>query len=347
MSALDSIGMDCREVLAQKISGLRVEGGGEVLDFDFNSPENDLPGNVYREEFDYLITQCAAESGANVMDSTRIRKIVLPDTDKGQYKVLSEKGIEECQIVLGADGYNSIVRKCLGVTYPKSKVAVTIEAEVPVDKKTAELYDGRNYYNLGYVRRGYSWAFPKGRGRTINVGVIALVEEAKSMRKPFLHVWKDFLKNLEGYKNQNVEPHGSILPYQGTTDKLGDKNILLLGDAAGLVEPLGGEGIPYALESGINAAQSVKHHIEQGSVLLEVYTDLMKDVMEEINIYGIKMHENFFVKNRLKTLLKMTKKNKEMLNIMRKMMSRSISYKQAVESLSPLKIILYYLKTII
>ena len=327
------------------MNGLRIKSGDEVLDFKFDGSENNLPGNVYREEFDFFLTQEAAESGSKIIDSTRVIKIVIPEKEEKKCCVVTEKGREECEIILGADGANSIVRRALGISYPRSRLAVAIEAEVPGDEEVFEFYDDKNFYDLGYVQRGYAWAFPKREGETINVGLIVLAEEAKKMNKPLLTVWKEFLTSLEWAKNRSVHPHGTMLPYQGTVDRLGHEKTLLLGDAAGFVEPVGGEGIPYAIDSSLNAAEAVKLYFEGRAPLLDAYNDLMKDTLDEINIYGMKMHNNFFVKNRIKTFLKMTRKNKDMFNVMRKMMSRSISYKQALESFSLPKFILAYIKT--
>lgn len=345
LKALDSIGVDCRDVLRHRIRGFRIRSGEEVLDFEFHGSENSLPGNVYREEFDFFLIQHAVESGAKIIDSNRVVKIVM-NKEEEKYSVITQKGREECDIILGADGANSMVRRYLGIHYPKNKLAVTIEGEVSVGENISDFYDDNNFCDFSCVQRGYGWAYPKREGKTINVGIIVSVEEAKKMHKSLLGVWREFLQTQGWYKNQSVQPHGSILPYQGTVDKLGYKKILLLGDAAGFVEPVGGEGIPYAIESSLNAAEAIKLHLEEKSILLDTYTVLMKDILDEINFYGMKMHKNFFIKNRINTFLKMTKKSEYVHNMMSKIVSRSLSYKQTMESFSLLRFILAYLKMI-
>jgi geranylgeranyl reductase family protein len=345
---LDSIGIDCRESFEQVVRGMRIRCGREDIEFDYAWSENELPGNVCREHFDHLLAKRASASGTTIIDSTRVTGVAVPESQGGKCQVVTEKGTEGCEIILGADGATSVVRRDLGITYPKRKLAVTLEAEVPVGAKVFDSYAGKNYYDFGFLRSGYGWAFPKRRRGTVNVGVVVSVEDAKAMGKPVLSVWREFLHDLDLYEGQDVHPHGNILPYQGTTDTLGCDRALLLGDAAGFVEPLGGEGIPYAIESGINAANAVKSCLENGGSLLKTYRDSMKDVLDEINVYGMKIHESFFVKKkRMETVFKMAKKNKEMSDLMNSMMSRKMSYKQAMESLSPWKIILPYLRTIL
>ena len=247
---------------------------------------------------------------------------------------------------MGADGAGSVVRRDLGIMYPKSKVAATLEAEAPVGRDVLDSFNRKNYYDFGLFRSGYGWAFPKSRAGTVNVGVVVSVEDVVRMGRPMTGMFWDFLRGLDLYKDQAVQPHGSILPYQGTVDTLGREGVLLLGDAAGFVEPLGGEGIPYAIESGINAARAVKEHLEDGKPLLDSYEELMKDLLEEINVYGIRIHDNFYVKkNMMKAYFKIVKNNREMSNMMADMMSRRMSYKEAMESLSPWRFFLAYIRT--
>ena len=343
---LDSIGIDCRDSFDQTVRGMKIRCGKEDIEFDYTWPEDELPGNVYREHFDQLLVESASASGAKIIDSTRVIGTIVPETQGGKCEVITENRKEECEIILGADGASSVVRRDLGIAYPKSRLAVSIETEVPVSGDVFDATEGKNFYDFGLFKSGYGWAFPKRRRGTVNVGVVVSVENAKTLGRPLVSFWREFLEGLDLYEGQDVHPHGSILPYQGTVDKLGCNRALLLGDAAGFVEPLGGEGIPYAIESGINAARAVKTNLEGEGPLLTAYGDSMKDVLEEINVYGIRMHESFYVKkNRMEAFLRMTRKNREMSDLMVEMMSRRMSYKQAMESLSPWRFFLAYIRT--
>jgi len=340
---LDSVGIDCRGTFDQTIRGMRIVCGGEDVEFDYTWAEDELPGNVCRERFDQLLVEHASASGAKIIDSTRVLGVAIPD-GRGACVVTTKEGSIECRIVLGADGAGSVVRRDLGVAYPRSKVATTLEAEVPVRRETLDAFNGKNYYDFGLLRSGYGWAFPKSKVGTVNVGVVISVEDVVKMGKPVIGIFWDFLQSLDLYEGQEVHPHGNILPYQGTVDILGRDGVLLLGDAAGFVEPLGGEGIPYAIESGINAARAVKEHLEGGKPLLSSYEGLMKDALDEINVYGARIHDNFYVKkNRMEAYFKIVKKNREMAE----MMSRRMSYKEAMESLSPWRFFLAYIRTIL
>jgi len=346
IKTLDSIGVNCRDILSQRLRGWRLQFGDEIIDLELNGSEDDLTGNVYREEFDYFLTRIAVESGTRVIDSTEVLKIVIPENKKEKYMVVTQKGREECEIILGSDGIKSIVRRHLGIPYPKCKWAVTIEAEIPAERRVIESFNDKNFGSINYFQEGVAWAFPKNEGRTINVGIGVSIEEAKRMDKPLFGIWKRFLQDQEWYKNQSVQHHVEVMPFKGTTEKLGYDKILLLGDAAGLVDPFRGEGISYAIESSLNAAEAVKLQLEGKASLLVAYNDLMKDVLDEINVYGMKLHNNFYVKNRLKTFSKIMKKNKNMRDLMLKLSCGLISNKKLIENFSLSKLILAYLRAV-
>lgn len=346
LRALDSLCVDCRATFLQTVRGWRIQSGNETLDFDFDGPEDGLPGNTYREEFDFFLTRLAAESGARIIDSTRVLKIVIPRKEGEKYSVITEKGTEECEIILGADGARSIVRRQLGIPYPKRKWAVTIEAEVPVEAAAIDSYGEKNLISTNYVQSGIAWAFPKRKGKTVNVGLGVSAEEVRRMGESLVAVWKTLLQNQQWYRDQSVHPHYEIMPYKGTVDSLGKREALLLGDAAGLVDPVTGVGIPYAIESGINSAEAARLHFEGKIPLLAAYNDLMNSLLDELNIYALKLHDYFFVKNRMGSILRLTKKDKNLRKLMLDMSLGLISYKQVVEKFSLIRWFLTYLRSI-
>lgn len=344
---LDFLGINCRDVLSQRILGWRIEIGDEIIDLELDKPKDNLVGNVYRDKFDSYLTRVAAESGTRVIDSTKVFKIVIPERKKEKYLVVTEKNREECEIILGADGAKSIVRRNLGIFYPKNNWAVSIESEIPVDRRAIEYFNDKNFISFNYVQEGVAWAFPKLKGNTINVGVGVSVNEVRRTDNLLLNIWKTFLQKQEWYKNQSVHHHVEVSPFKGTVNKLGHEKVLLLGDAAGLIDPLRGEGISYAIESGLNAAEAVKLHLEGKDVLLNTYTDLMKDVIDEINVYGMKLHNELYVKNKIRSFAKILLKNEDMCKSLLHLSCGLISNKQQVRYFSPIKLIIAFLKNII
>ena len=346
IKSLNSIGIDCTKVFCQQISGWRFQYGKDILELEFKKANDNIAGNVYREDFDYLITKSAAESGVKVIDSTKVNDLKIPEDKKDNYLILTQKGKEKCNILLGSDGMKSIVRKKFFIPYPRNKWAIAIEAEIPVNKKVVGSFENKNFVSANYVQEGIAWAFPKMRGKTINVGLAVSLEEVRKKGKSLIEIWKKFLHDQKWYENQNAPYHVEVMPIKGTVEKLGFENILLLGDAAGLVDPLRGEGISYAIESGIKAAKAVKLHLEDKSILIPTYNDLMKDDLDEINVYGMKLHNEFYVKNKFFTFLKMTKKNEDMRSSMLRLSCGLTSNKQILANLSFTKIFLAYIRSI-
>ena len=101
------------------------------------------------------------------------------------------------------------------------------------------------------ARWGYGWLFPKRDCLTI--GLAGLVGKNSNLKALFI----DFAKQL----NQGCLPSapwkGHPIPFGNYRRRPGRDNVLLAGDAAGLVEPVTGEGIAFAMESGRCAAKAV------------------------------------------------------------------------------------------
>lgn len=103
---------------------------------------------------------------------------------------------------------------------------------------------------------GYGWIFPLA-GNLVNIGVCAAAASPQNLRSAtqlYLDQWQP----------NNIGPFragaGPMWSNQGETWHMND-GLVSCGDAAGLVDPLTGEGIAPALESGINAAQAIQDYL--------------------------------------------------------------------------------------
>ena len=104
---------------------------------------------------------------------------------------------------------------------------------------------------------GYGWVFPKRN--TLTAGVGGLLSASPKMRADF----EVFLKKRFG----TIPPgqiKGHFIPFGDFRPVPGRGNVLLCGDAAGLVEPITGEGIAFAMLSGFYAAESAREAISTG-----------------------------------------------------------------------------------
>ncbi len=142
----------------------------------------------------------------------------------------------------------------------------------------------------GRVRAGYLWVFPVER-ETVNVGAIFSYGDARPGEKVNVRaLFQDALAQLRA-----VRPHFHALclrgPLSGAPLRVGlepercvGQGIVLVGDAAGVINPFTGEGISYALESGQLAAQTIHRTLTQGSELSEYSQSLARSYPRHANL---------------------------------------------------------------
>ncbi|WP_240705254.1 geranylgeranyl reductase family protein [Pacificoceanicola onchidii] len=163
-----------------------------------------------------------------------------------------QSGVLEAPIIIAADGVNSqIAHQVYGQAFDRSKIGFALEVEIP------EMTDTELRIDFGAAEWGYGWQFPKSEGATIGLGgVLSRNADMKSALSSYL----DRL-NL----NTSLRPKGQFLPFGDFRTKPGSGRILFAGDAAGLVDPITGEGIGHALFSGEAAAIAATSALNRGS----------------------------------------------------------------------------------
>jgi geranylgeranyl reductase family protein len=210
---------------------------------------------VMRREFDAFLL---ARSGQEVLDGTAVTGVI----EEGD-RVRAEAGerMLTARYLVGTDGAVSQVARCLGLR-PRRSLGSALEAEVPLDGQSAlhQEYGQRALLAVGIVPRGYGWVFPKGDHLPVGV---AWLRQGRVDLRTALRQEMDLL----GISLDGVTFHGHPLPYYQAPawplwrgkpqEKLAMRRFLLVGDAAGLVEPLIGEGIRYAITSARLAAEAV------------------------------------------------------------------------------------------
>ena len=146
--------------------------------------------------------------------------------------------------VIGADGANSKVRHLLGEK-GWFRRALAIEAHAPVHQNAHPME-----LDFGVVPRGYAWSFHKGDH--LNVGLYTEQQEIKLTRA-----------SLAGYLKRKFQHEdfddfvGHYLGVGGLHYTPRQQRILFVGDAAGMTDPLSGEGICNAIKSGQAAAKAI------------------------------------------------------------------------------------------
>jgi geranylgeranyl reductase family protein len=197
-----------------------------------------------RRTFDACLAGLAAARGATLMEQSAVATI---DFAAG-HVVLSDGSRLSTSFIVGADGAASRVRKLAGVPMDRRGFAVGLEAEVPRAAVRRDIRDPEVYFDV--AQWGYGWVFPKRD--TLMVGVGGLATQNPDMQASFREL---AMTALGAVPAQPV--CGSPIPFGNFVARPGHGSTLLVGDAAGLVEPLTGEGIAFAVLSGHYAAQAI------------------------------------------------------------------------------------------
>jgi geranylgeranyl reductase family protein len=238
----DSFPFDFSPVVEREVTRVRFRfrDGREVA--------ADLPDRpaamVMRDRFDHHILQHAR---ADVRDGCRVTEV---RQDEAGVEVITRSGETfSARYLVGADGAYSRVAKSVGLRQEK-RMGATIEAEVsPSDDLLAE-YAETALFLLGAQHWGYLWIFPKAEH--LSVGVGTFVEHASQMKETL----RQEMARL-GIQVDGAPQRGHLLPVYLQHELLHQGRVLLAGDAAGLVDPLLGEGIRHAVESGKLATEAV------------------------------------------------------------------------------------------
>lgn len=187
---------------------------------------------------------CALAMAAGAVDFTG-QKITEMDPEAGTVTLASGTRLQ-APVVIGADGCNSAVaRRVFGRAFDPNRIGFALEAEGPELAKDAPLR-----IDMGAANWGYGWSFPKTGTHTVGVGGV-------HSRNPELKaLMKAYMADLGVPAETRIK--GQYLPFGQARRCPGRNNVLLVGDAAWLVDPVTGEGIAYALKSGQMAALAAR-----------------------------------------------------------------------------------------
>ena len=218
--------------------------------------QQDTPTPLYmtmRREFDAALHHQASAAGVQVLAPVRIAEI-----DPEGVSVTLEDGRRlTAAVMIGADGANSAVARALyGRAFHPSQIGFGLEAEL--DRALTE--DNTTEIDLGAANWGYGWVFPKRDSITLGVGGIhAINPDMKLHFQRYLARHAPKLAETGDFKCK-----GAFLPFGAYRKIPGQGRVLLAGDAAGLVDPITGEGIAWAMKSGQFAGQAVAEALSKG-----------------------------------------------------------------------------------
>ena len=243
--------------------------------------EDGFVGMVDREKFDEFLRVRATENGAERLTGTFLR---IERDAGGTHVVYREKETKEekrctCRLVIGADGARSNVAR--GEVPGGDRIPYVIAyheiIEAPLAVRTYDpdrcdvIYDGQISPDF------YGWVFPHGETASVGMGTEITDFDLKDATAE--------IRNRAGLAQcRTIRKEGAPIPLKPLEKWDNGKDVVLAGDAAGVVAPSSGEGIYYAMAGGRVAATAAQAFLASGKA---------KDLRIARKLF-MKSHKNVF-----------------------------------------------------
>jgi geranylgeranyl reductase family protein len=214
-----------------------------------------------RRKLDALLVDLAVNAGVELRTGVKASRV---EPDGSGVVVRTGAGDVRAALAIGADGANGISAAAVGRPVRRT-YGVALEGNIPYGVASSDRYCGRIVLELGTVRGGYGWIFPKGDH--VNIGVAGWKGEGAQLRRHLARL----LAAHDFPEDAVVGLRGHRLPLRATDAPLAGNRVLLVGDAAGLVDPLSGDGLYEAALSAREAALCARRYLEGNEAALDAY----------------------------------------------------------------------------
>jgi len=233
------------------VSKVRFAYGGEFSDL----PEMNDAFVIRRDEFDSLLSKKATERDLKINQE---EKVIDIKKDSGRVNILTTKSSYSCNVIIGADGVKSSVRKIL--KFPQRKLSPLLVTEIPIQKEDSiEFKENLISFDFSLLSKrlsGYIWSFPCliNNSPYLNIGIYQW-NRGSSSNLSLKNILKDYLSK-RGFQTNSTKIKSYVERDFSPEDHISTPNVILVGESAG-IDPLLGEGISQSLQYGKFAAQEV------------------------------------------------------------------------------------------
>jgi geranylgeranyl reductase family protein len=225
-----------------------------------------------RRRLDAFLVEQAVRGGAEFRDGVRV-------TIESERELRVDGEPVEVEALIGADGANGITARTLGLGGGIVN-GVALEGNLPYEKLPPGGWRGMLVLELAIVPGGYGWIFPKGDH--VNVGVGGWGEEGPRLRQHLGVLCKHYGIELR----QLAELRGHRLPMRRPQTVLARGRALLVGDAAGVLDPVSGDGIYEAFVTSRLATDHTLALLEGRTEHLESYDVAVRHELDPLSAAG-------------------------------------------------------------
>jgi len=267
-----------------------------------------------RKKMDKFMIDKAIDIGAKLIEEQVVDVYLKDDiwfikTKKGEYK---------SRIIIGADGVNSIVRKKILGPIPKRDLGICYGCFATSEKKELSRI---KFLNNG---QGYAWCFPRHDHLSIGIGLGQLgTKEIKDIFNEYISTYYPDIKirSTWGSKIPSIkDPHFYDLPCAG-------ENWIVIGDAAGHVDSVTGEGISYALWSAELASKAILANNPKS------FDELWRDEYGEALRESCKMRSTFYNPRLLEFTMNIASKSKTLSTLLNERITNQLPQQDFLKKL--------------
>ncbi|MEM3851404.1 MAG: NAD(P)/FAD-dependent oxidoreductase [Methanomassiliicoccales archaeon] len=285
---------------ANQVTGARIYGpSGRYLLIDAKDAGDEVGAVIERDNFDKYLATEAARAGAQVATKTAAVELLKDDGHISGVRVrrMGEEFDIACDLVIGADGFESQIARWAGINTNLKTRDTTSNLQyrmtnLKLDKRFTDFYIG------SVAPGGYVWIFPKSND-TANVGIGLLLSRIKgpSEAKEYLDA---FIEKDPRFRDAvTLETVSGGVSVSAPLDSVTMDNLMLVGDAARMIDPLTGGGISNGVIAGRVCGEVAAEAIKAGDCsveFLQKYEQGWRAHLEE------KLYRDYMAKEKLITL---------------------------------------------
>jgi len=230
------------------------------------------------------MAQEASKLGAEIRLGSPVR--IFENDD--QIKVgVTERESVEAHVVIAADGFPSVAGASGGLSCDRYALPknVAINYQYVMDGLDIESNVTEMYMGTSIAPGGYGWIIPKS-STTANIGVgIRTIFASGKLRTRLDHFVSRYFLTADRLRAGRIQTMiADVLPVDGAVSKTYSDRILLVGDAAGMVMPTNGGGIPTAMVSGRIAGEVAALHVKKDEPLFNYEVRWKKAFGHELSV---------------------------------------------------------------